>query len=569
MPATVNNTGQLNLLLFEVVRVRRTFTPQGAATALVNTIALHPLVISPNNWRWTDTSRSTVMETGGDRTVHTKAGRALRMGRFAGSFGVASAGLGPYIGTGEIRRQRFYNEVVRLSDALTKHAVEEAINLLSGSPQISFLLADYNEDTDLFAINLYDLWHQLAFEVQIQSFEFIRTAKSADGRSDYNLLVKEAGPLVQAGGFQAVLSKLMSGLVAWDTANELVKGTTLEDTLNAHANALGVGIGELADTSQAVAGQVDAATRLFSGDTRGSFASVAANEGISNLLGNAKRAVQGMEDVAGVLRRQGVSAADFTGTPPDPTPRVRSDGAIVVPDGTDDIAELRAFDELSAFLDVRDAMAQQDSMGRLFGMSDAEFSEYLSGGSTKGHRRPEIAGSSEYVVLLSDTPAGLQRAFGVPFERIVEANQKTPDELLRPGTTIDIPVRRSSGPQSIDGLPTFDSHIGKTAWGRDLSTDFDVDEQGDLAVVSEDDVLTQGAALLIADIEAELLRTTQGYGDLIRTRFLSARVSTELTTDPRIQAVTQIDLLEDGGGGVGLSVTLRAINGVTLRTGGP
>ena len=172
-------------------------------------------------------------------------------------------------------------------------------------------------------------------------------------------------------------------------------------------------------------------------------------------------------------------------------------------------------------------------------------------------------------MLLSDTPAGLQRAFGVPFERIVEANQKTPDELLRPGTTIDIPVRRSSGPQSIDGLPTFDSHIGKTAWGRDLSTDFDVDEQGDLAVVSEDDVLTQGAALLIADIEAELLRTTQGYGDLIRTRFLSARVSTELTTDPRIQAVTQIDLLEDGGGGVGLSVTLRAINGVTLRTGGP
>jgi hypothetical protein len=231
--------------------------------------------------------------------------------------------------------------------------------------------------------------------------------------------------------------------------------------------------------------------------------------------------------------------------------------------GSEDLAR---WDEVTALLDFEEAALWQPVVGVLFGMDRPTYQAYIEAGGASSASAPEVGGSIPYRVSDTDTPATIERAFGVTWQRVLSTNRLTPDEALYPGTLLNIPVLRARGEPGIAGLPTFGSHVGRSAWGVDLAAELDGGGQdGDLLLVSEEDALQQGAEFIIDTFGAPLLKAIEQVPSQVKVAFIAQQLQRIFLSDERVESVEEVAVqIEDTK--VDVQVRLRAINGTTSIT---
>lgn len=556
MSIGANGGGQLNIIVMEVGIVT---TEPTTGAEVVTTVSVHPLLVAPRSIRYSDASRSPVMETTGG-SILTRAGRALRTVQMDGMFGVESRGLGPYIGSGEMRFQRFYKEVVRMSDALSDDDVQAAVDILNGTPFISLLVKPFVEGYSTFYINFYDFWNDVAFQALVPSFGWTREFRNggATGNISYQLVVKEVGPLKEGGLGNEIISALLAVLGTWDDINDVLGAYTPTEIIDAQIAVAAIVASELADTVEAVNAQVQSVQELMGGNTAASLASDASNDGIASFFSNCQRLVeQGEEAVTALNQALGLGEFD-------------NDSGAISPTSVDGEGSNRALDMAGRIADLEgviDAGRFYQAAGKFFGMGRADYHAFILGGGALGLFGPDAAGSERHPVALTDTPASIERRYGVTWARILELNNLTPDEALFPGTVLQIPVPRPKGPQGIRGLPTFGSHVAKSAWGIDLPLELTA-RDGDIVTVDEEDVLVQGATFLVEQVSDDLLNALKSVPDAVKTRYLSRRLSALFLLDGRFTSTEDVTVAITPDGGFDVEATLHAINGGTITTGG-
>lgn len=601
MPAT-NLGGQLNLIMFELGMITR--DPFGVIPDIVQTVAVHPLVVVPSSIRYTDNTRSTAQETH-DGSIVTKAGRALRMGTLVGTFGVESRGLGPYIGTGDLRLKRFYHEIVRLSDAISKDQVNAEKDPFR-SPLLSLALIPYDPDRTTFFINYYDFWHNIEFEGLATSFNFGKTFRGggATGLTNYTLSLKEVGPIVTGGLGTTLINGLFQALTAWDSLNEIVKSYTLDAIAQSHVDAAGIVTNQFYDSLNALNAQFDGATSLLNGGvqvttvpsrTAGLFDSggstwanspsggggtsitppspgiqpisdneTNASSGLSQFLANANNLATNALALHDGIRD---SNARVTGTG---TGTVDSPGGAVAWDmleGEGTVKPLDLADVLDGLQTLAAAATSQQSTGALYGMDRDEFAAFLSSTGASG-RSPTIASTITFTVGPTDTAASIEQQFGTNFDAILELNQLLPDEALLVGTQLLIPRAQFVGTTStIRGLPTFGSHAGREAWGADLYLDMRVNSSGGLQLISGSEAIEQGVDWIIRQYGEEILKLANDSPPVIQDVLIQKRVAAILATDRRIANVDRVVTAHNAAGGLDIAAELTAINGGTIQTG--
>lgn len=546
MPIGANGGGQLNIWVFEVGCV--TTSPVGIEA--VNTISVHPMVVAPTTVQYTDSSRSAVSETTGG-AIRTVAGRALRTVAAQGSFGVESRGFGPYIGNGDIRFQRFYKEVVRMSDALTADDIQNAVDILNGTPFISLLVKPFIEGSSVIFVNFYDFLNDIAFQCQIQQFGWVNAHRNggAAGNRPYTLTVREIGP-VKAGGLgNAAISALMTVLTTWDDINDVVSSYTLDAIVDAQVAVAAIFMSELADSVEAVAAQVQGVQAIMNGGSP-------TDTGFGGFFAACARLDQAGSDIIAAVRQSSGDEVDNSAG--------KIDAASTPGEGGN-----ATLDRDEALADVQrliDAAGFYQSLGAYYGMSREAFQAFVEGAGIAGAPGPNIASTVRYVVTDTDTPGSIEARYGVAWSELLAANDLTPDEALYPGTVLLVPATRTRGPQGIRGLPTFGSHLGEDAWGRDLPLELTA-EDGELTIVSGEDALVQGVAWIVEQYGPELMTSSNVIPDAARPAYIRRKLEALFRQDGRFMS-TELAVDLDPNGAILVSGTVHAINGGTLTLGG-
>lgn len=549
MPAGTNAGGQLNLYIFEVVCITRDpFTD----IEKVVTVGIHPLVVVPATITTVDTSRTAVVQTSSDSVV-TRAGRAFRRMQMAGSWGVESTGLLPYIGTGEVRAQRFLNEVVRMSDAIEKKQVDECVNILTGTPLIKLLLAPYyaQPENSVFAINFYDFWHDRKFQAVLRSYQDTLGKFSATGLINYSMSIEECGPLVTGSNASRVLGALFDGLTTWNQFNQVLESYNVQVLVNSAFAVAGIGLTQLDRSLDAVVSQIDAVTGLLGGFQDSS------NDSLTSFLATSAECDGFAEDVKDALDNMRQPRVDANATKAGWDASADADAAQ---------RNLWLSDRMDELDDLQDSLRWQQVAGVLFGMSRADYRRYVSaGGSEDAARR--VRGSMPHAVDEFDTEGGLEDLYGISFDDILARNDLDPDDALLPGRILEIPrdIDGQRGGRILD-LPTFGSHVGRDAWGSDATPELEVDEDGDIIVIDGPELLIQGVDWLVEDNQDDLARIANDVPDIAVPASLRARMTSLLLTDARISSVDDVDVTAEDDGLV-VEVVATAINGGTIDTG--
>lgn len=560
MPAGSNLGGNLSVFLFEVGFIdAKDEVGEGSPF----TVGLHPLVIVPSEITYTDTSRSPTLQTAGG-AIKTSSGRALRRVNFRGSFGVESAGLGIYVGTGETRFQRFYKEVVRMGEARDTKDTKAAVDILRGTPGLPLLLSRYDPDRHVPYINFYDFWNEREFSCTIRSWTDSRHHQKggATGLVHYQMAIEEDGPIVVAGLGSKLIQGLFAGLTTWSAINDALESYTLGAVFESIAAIPNIAISQFNETLSAVNGQIQSATALVGGFTPPSSTAVSTSATAAEVELLASFFSQS-NDLA-------TQSDDLVQTTAAITPITLDEatGAIDWSDDGSPSVALDSADQLDALEDVADAARWQGAAGVLFGWDREEYQAYLTGQS-EGGRGNDIEGSTTYTVVSIDTEERIEDRFGVSWDRILEVNGLTPDEALFEGTVLQIPVVRARGSkQTIDGLPTFGSHVGQAAWGTDLTTALDVTE-GDFQTLEGEDLLLQGSDWLISLFGEPLIGLMDQIPALLRPRYIRLQLESALLSDARITSIEDVGVVLESATTIAeIEVTMAAINGGEIQTGG-
>lgn len=556
MPIGDNGGGQLNIAIFEVGMLFRVFGIEA-----VSTTGIHPLLVSPKSWAYADRSRSSVMETvGGSHEVH--AGRALRQVTFQGTFGVENRGLLLYLGTGEVRFKRFYKEVVRMGEAMTQDDVNANTDDLNGTPLIRLLLKPYDEEFTRFYINFYDFWHDISFQAQIMDFSWQRVDKrgAAQGMIHYTMTVKEIGPIVTGSLATTLLNALLAIFTTWDSINNVLETYTFANIVDSFSAAGGIVASEFGQTMEALGLQNETVKKLSGSSSSSSFVPKI-GDGLDAYFDNVETA-QAQAQV--LIDNLGANLDTFDAANGEAsTPRASATG-----DDNGEAATIRNYRKQSDLAELMDSLQFQKVAGKFLGMSTEEYQAYITSFAFSGTTAPDIGGSRTHVVVDTDTAERLEQQYGVEWSRILILNRKTPDEALIPGTELEIPTVRPRGPQGIEGLPTFGSHVGQSAWGSDLPPEIIVGSDGDLVTVSGPDVLEQGARILIEERGEVILTQLNKVPTAVRTQFITEKVSALLLSDERFEAVSDLTVVLQETG-IDVSVSVTAINGGRIQVGEP
>ena len=575
MPAGQNANGNLNLILFELLGITR---DPDSGKETVFQVSVHPLVVAPNLIQYNHNSRTTVVQTIGGSQV-SRAPRAFRQVRLAGDWGVQSVGILPYVGTGEVRAQRFADEVVAMSDALEKGEVNALIKQFSGTPFLKLKLARYfaQPDDTMFAINFYDLWNDRKFQAIVRNYVDTRTARrgGATGNIGYSMAVEEAGPLVVGAPGTALLNKLFAGLSVWGDINAALETYTAQSLVNSAFAVNGIAAAQMLRTRDAVVGQIEAVTGLLGG-----FSS-STNDNLNQFLANAAeldRTAQELITAAEAMRVPTTDAPKGGVAWSSPNPDL-PDGTV---EGVDaNLAEiartntsfqnefLNAMDEsdvLDGLEDLSESARWQLVAGKLFGYSTAEYQRLLSSGGRDTKRR--ITGTVPHTVGDADTAETIEELYGVDFDEVLAWNDFTPDEALVAGRRIDVPVTTATvSGKRFASLPVFGSQFGEDAWGVDLDLELRVDTDGGLLTVSGTDALIQGANWLIEEAQDEIIQFANAIPERGRIPALKAKVEALLLIDKRIEAIEDVDVTITPEGGVVIKSTTTAINGGIVEIG--
>jgi LysM repeat protein len=551
MPVGQNAGGNLNIYLFEVGMITR--DDNGGET--VKVASIHPLLVAPRDVAYTDQSASPVMQTTGG-SIMTTSGRNLRSVQLNGTFGVDSRGLAIYIGTGEVRHERFYNEVVRMSEALSSDDVNEAINDLTGTPFIRLLVAPYDPERTTFYINFYDFWYGRSFSAIIRSWQDSRhyDRGGASGLTHYQMTVEEVGPLVTGSLASTLIQALFAGLQLLNDISGVLESYTASAILDGLLAPFGILTSELAQLTQAFVGQIESVQGIMGGFFQ---QSAVAQAGLADFFTTA-------DAIAALGKRGGEEANTLA-----PSGFDSSGGSVGWSDteGEGSNFAVEASEAIEDLEDLADAAAFQKVAGVFFGQDRATYQSFISG-QASGSTGPNIAGSTQYTVGPTDTEDTIAASFGIPFDDILDLNGLTPDEALLDGAVLTIPRKRQRGSQRIDGLPTFGSHVGKAAWGADLTVDLQA-AGGDFVILKEEDVLVQGVEWLLAVFGDPVIELLDQAPPIIRTELLELRLKRMLTSDKRIASVDSLEVTVDGAtASYQIGVNLSAINGGLIRTGG-
>lgn len=540
MAVGTNTGGQLNLYLFELGF--RTTDPETGLTT-VQTVAVHPLLTAPSHVQYTDQSRAAIQEVlDGSHVVH--GGRANRVCNMQGTFGTENRGMGIYVGTGAVRAKRFYNEIVRLGEALSREQVDRAIDLLTGSPGIEQLMATFDPDRSVPFVNFYDFWDGISFECVVRNYRWDRAARQgATGRIDYQMMLNEVGPIAQSGVAQTLLEPLLNGLTLWQSVNGVIESYTIEGVALAAAPAINVTASLLADSLESFLAHKDAATALMGSGRR--------TELLLDFFENAEQIRSAAMAIAGTYK---------------PKPAVQQVGVFQwdgADTGIDTITEYQESGDLS---DVASAAAFQPVVGVFFGMSPDAYQQFLTGGGQEGTLGPTVSGALIHKVTDTDTPVSIADRYGTDWGTILQANQLYPREALARGRELVIPRVRARGDLQIDGLPTFGSHQGRAAWGTDLGLELPVDEKGDLALVDGEDILVQGVTVLMEGFLESVVRGSDSLADVFTPTYIAERYARVLLSDQRVAGVADVTV-ESQSTGYEVAATITAINGGSIRAG--
>ncbi len=532
-----NGGNQQNIFLFEVGFVRR---ESSTADENVVTVGVHPLVVAPQNVTYTDASRSNVTQTLG--AISRLVGdRALRVVTLAGMFGVEERGFGTYVGTGPQRWQRFYNEVVRFSDARSADDVAAVINDLSGTFGVRERLASFDAATCTPFVNFYDLLNQRQFAVNIDSF--VDTIQSrmggATGNRSYSLRLLEAGPIVASKLTDQVLKPLFSGMTLWKNAIDVVRGYDEEAILNALPSLSAVAISNLTSSVQATAARSTEARAIFGGTRR-----PVSQDAMLAFSGATDDLIQAVA----VAAQQGSVDVDDIDAPPG---RITDWFARSAFPGLDAAEAVEAVEQLGA------SAAEQRSMGAFLGLAREAFLRVVATGGTS--LRSTSTATVDHVVSARDTVASLEARYSARWEDVLELNRLTPDEAMTPGVTLKIPTQRINGPRYIDGLPTFGSQAGRAAWGGDVTMDLAVDGDGALVVLTGPDVLVQGVQMLYDELAAQLFDDASPLPGTTGDNLIARKMVQALLSDRRMLAVTTVDVSR-ADAAVSVRLDVRPIN---------
>ncbi len=555
MPIGENAGGQLNVIVFEV-GMKTTTEILGVEVVVVNTVSVHPLLVAPDSVRYSDASRSSIQQSGTSSQL-TVGGRALREIVMGGTFGVDERGLLGYLGTGEMRFQRFYKEVVRMGEAMSAGDVDAAIDVINGTPGIRAFTLPYDENNSVFYINVYDFWKKQSFQVNIASFnDWITATKGgASGLRWYQMVLKEVGPIVTGGLGESIISALLQGLTTWASVNDALTSYTPTNLIDSFGAAVGIAAQQLSDTLAGVSTQIESVTQLMGG-SYGSATAAATNDGAASLfvtMASVKAQAESLLDLLETLVSGG---------------NVEETGAV---DWTNDDGgwELGAFEQRRDLEDLVESASYQNIAGVLFGMDRDVYRDFVMSGGTHGQIAPDLLGSIYHSVRPTDSPESLESMFNVAWQRILEVNGLLPDEAMLEGTELQIPRVRPRGPTGISGLPTFGSHVGQEALGRDIAMEIKAGSNGDLELVEYEDCVEQGATFLVEWLGDDILRLLNTIPSVVRADFLGQQMEQLFRTDRRIRAITDISVEpDDTGTGYNTSMTLQTVNGGTLRLGG-
>lgn len=536
---------QLNWIVFQVGIV--TVDP---ATKLetITTAGVHPLVVKPRSIRYSDASRTSVVQTIGGAAV-TRGGRALRSIQMDGTFGVEARGVVGYVGTGDVRFQRFYNEVVRLSDALSADDVQSCINVLTGTPAIQALVSPFQADKSLFFINFFDFWHGISCRVESLSFDWTveHQKGGASGLRHYNLRMQEAGPIREGGTGTEILAALMTILGTWDALNQAIASYTTTALLDSTFAGADILVSQLSTTVEAVANQLQAVQALM---------------GASQPLATVPGAVGTASFFADVtqMMSQARRIGDALPSPDFEAPRGR------ISDFATGSAALDTAETRGTLGDLLDAANFQLSAGAFFGQDRWSFRSWIASGGLQGVTPPNVGSSRAYSVRPADTPWQIEVNTGTSWAEILQANGLTPDEALLNGRALQIPRIRPKGPPGLNGVPTFGSHIGEAIWGSDLPLELEAGTTGDLAVVTGKSILEQGASFLMEQAADDLLREINAVPAQVQNTYLGQRIGKTLLSDARIVGIESVSITQEPAG-LSIDVRARAINGGEVTLG--
>ena len=586
MPIGANAGGNLNIYVFEVGTIK----DLGYGLTLVQTRSIHPLLVAPTEIRWTDTSRSSVQQTLGGSAL-TLGGRGLKRGQFQGTFGHESRGLAVYLGTGDVLFERFYNEVVRMGEALTSEEMDARVNDLTGTPFIRLLVADADPDGgDLWFINFYDFWDDQSFQVILPNFTWRRSHRQggATGLVHYTLDVQEVGPPVEGSLGSTLLGLLLDGLTLWADINDAISTYTLANIAEAFVGVAAIIVAQIAATIEALETWVDDLPPFddpvdhplddLQAQCNRVRALMGGEDSADPRTGSSSRA--GAAGAGAALDRAARTAADVaelaeaTATA---APEVYESAGAEVTTGTDVPGEgsnpgLDRADALAVLSRLEDALAFQRVAGKFFGMSTRDYATFATAGGGASGMAAISRGSATHVVTETDTPRSIESSYQATWAQILELNHLIPEEALRVGRSLSIPQlqQRPASGTGIEGLSTFGSHVGSAALGADWALALSADSaNGDVDVVAGDECLSQGIRVLAETFGDSIMAGLDLVPPLVQRQYLSARLSRIFLSDPRVAAVSSVDVsLEDSGAGYSIEIVVIAINGATVTTTG-
>lgn len=529
---------QPNYITFEV-GIRK--AARGGAPAEIRTLAIHNLVVWPEETSWADMSRARVEQTN-EVALVTKGFRQLRQVRYTGTFGVEARGFGATIGSGEARRQAFYTEVVRLPDVVSRRQLEQELRDGVRSPAMQRALRgeSFDPGRDRLYVNLYDFWHRLRFECVVESMQQTRTNASGatSGGMRYTLTVKEVGPPVVSDKAGELIRLFSDKIGAWDDYNETIRSFTPEAVVSSATSPALVLLTQAADSALALEVEIDNAARIASPIGSSTSRLTATYYQRARDLMSAARAA-----------RDAVSG-DVEAEPP-----------VGVIDDFNRPSRARRFEAIGDLVDLEVAALTQTVIGSLFGASDDEWRALMEG------RQSALSSSRDvYVVSDGETGATIERRSGIGWGAILALNGLTDREALVPGTALELP--RTDGAvelRPLPALPVLGSHAGTAAWGVDVRPDLAVDADGPVLVAGSE-VLLQGLNSVYAELAEVILDGTSDVpigqrGDYVATRFAAA-----VLADPRFTQILSA-AGEVEGAGVTIDLTAAAINGGEVRAG--
>lgn len=180
-------------------------------------------------------------------------------------------------------------------------------------------------------------------------------------------------------------------------------------------------------------------------------------------------------------------------------------------------------------------------------MSEDEFEQFLRKDS-EGY----LTVAREHSLRSYDTLQSISKKYDVPILTILNYNnimKQDFEELKELGGTLRLPLKIKAEEKTVyKDLSVFDTHMGKNAWGRDISNELKADENGLLAVLDFDETLKQNLSVITGDYgtipfyEEHTLNTDWGsdYPKEFLELFTRIKLERRLELEPRVQKVVDI-----------------------------